>query len=206
MHRIDLHVHTTASACSVLQPRALAALCVSMDLPVVVTTNHHDSYSDTNYLHRELESHGILYFPGMEITTRWGDFLLFGRDLAPFQGKHDRFPVELLPNPDIAVIWAHPYRLMSDVKVESIKWEVAEYIDAVEGINGNCLYNNRINNYKATDMAKEIGRPTVGGSDAHSDRMFFVAWTEFDEPVLEVSDLVGQIKSGSVKPASTRGV
>lgn len=200
MPRIDLHVHTTASSCSIFQPRALAALAVSMNLPAVVITNHHDCRGDTAQLGKVLERAGILLFPGLEITNRWGDFLLLGESLEELQPRRRDFPAGLLPRPDVAVIWAHPYRLMSPAEVESIAPRVMPFIDAVEGINGNCLIENGEANRMAMEMGRRMGKPLTGGSDAHSDRMFFSAWTDFERPVRGWRDLVGQLKEGRVSP------
>lgn len=197
--KIDLHVHTTASACSVFSPKELVDLATKMNVKVVVTTNHHDSYKEANFLKRAFSSKGILYFPALEMSTRWGDFLFFGEDLSDFQGYFTEFPTHLLPRDDVAVVWAHPYRFMHEKEVDSIKEEVALYIDAIEGINGNCLWDNPDANQKAQHLAKMLNKPITGGSDAHSSYMFFKVWTEFFSPVNSYLDFVHSLKRGMVK-------
>jgi predicted metal-dependent phosphoesterase TrpH len=202
---IDIHVHTTASICSQFSPQDLVNLAVKRNLPVVVTTNHHNPYGDTKYLRRELGKRGILYIPGIEISTSWGDFLLFGEDLDDFIQRKERFPVDRLPNPEIAVIWAHPYRYYSDAYMEEIKWKVNDYIDAVEVINGNCIIQGCPEaNVKSMEMAKLFNKPAVAGSDTHSRPMFYLAWTEFLEPVSSYSDFVRCLKEGRVRPVENR--
>jgi predicted metal-dependent phosphoesterase TrpH len=196
--RIDIHVHTTASACSIFPPRGLAALAVSMNLPVVVITNHHDCRGETELLKKILSPQGILLIPGVEITNKWGDFLVFGENLDEIQKRSGQFPRELLPRNDVAVVWAHPYRMMTESQVNAIKWEVAPYVDAIEVVNGNCLIRNNRANSLAQHLSLELEKPGVAGSDAHSDRMFFMTWTEFEEPVKSQKDFIDCIKKGRV--------
>jgi predicted metal-dependent phosphoesterase TrpH len=197
--RIDLHVHTSASACSHFAPMELVYYAREEKHPVVVTTNHHDSISDAEYLQRELTLAGILYLPAIEITCRWGDFLLFGEELSSFQGQREEFPTTLLPSPDIAVVWAHPYEFFPEWKVNAIKGEVAPYIDAVESINGKCMRCNLKANELALHLARDLAMPAVSGSDAHAPANFFHTWTEFLEPVRAYADLVRLIKEGKVR-------
>ncbi len=200
MTRIDLHVHTTASSCSVFTPRELTELALAMSLGAVVTTNHHNCTGDAPYLRSALESAGIQYYAGMEITNQWGDFILLGSNLGDFHRIKKRFPVDLLPRPDVAVIWAHPYRLMSPAQVDRLRDVVAPFVDAVEGINGNCLHSCPRNNQLAIRAAQYMNLPVTGGSDAHHCNMFMDAWTEFEEPVNSIIDLVTQIKQGKIRP------
>jgi predicted metal-dependent phosphoesterase TrpH len=197
--KIDLHVHTSASSCSHFAPIELVYYARQEKHPVVVTTNHHDSVSDVDYLSAELGAAGILYFPALEMTTKWGDFLLYGEDLSLFQETRDEFPKDLLPSPDIAVVWAHPFEFLSEHYVNSIKHEAAPFIDAVEAINGKCMVSNKKANALALQMAFDLKKPVVAGSDAHSPRRFFLTWTEFLEPVSSYADLVKCLKTGRVR-------
>lgn len=198
--KIDIHVHTTASSCSIFSPHELVQLAGIEKASVIVTTNHHNSCDDVTLLEYELGIRSIKYFPAIEISNNWGDFLLFGENLSDFQEPRNFFPAHLLPRDDIAVVWAHPFRFMHEDEVNFIKWEVAKYIDAVEIINGNCLRKCPWANVLASRLAGEIGKPGTAGSDAHSAKMFFMAWTEFEEPVNSYGDLVRQIKEGRVRP------
>lgn len=199
MTKIDIHVHTTASSCSIFRPDELVRSAVRMKVPIVVTTNHHDSFGDANYLKENLEPHGIKYFAGLEMTCEWGDFLIFGENLREFNGYAGRFPVHHLPRKDIAVIWAHPYRFYSPGEIDRIKYYAAPFIDAVEAINGNCLRSCPEANLLAEKLGQELGKPLVAGSDAHSEKMFFMTGTFFEEPINTYSDFIGALKFGKVE-------
>ncbi|MDQ7821326.1 MAG: PHP domain-containing protein [Candidatus Eremiobacteraeota bacterium] len=202
--RIDLHVHTTASSCSAFTPLQLVHGARSEEAAVVVTTNHGDSLGDSDYLREELGKHGILYFPAMEITTEWGDFLLFSEHLDEFQHIM-RFPVVSLPDPAVAVIWAHPFEFFTEEHVHEIKYDVAPYIDAIEAINGKCLRSPWMNQM-AMDLSRELEKPMTAGSDAHSAKNFFLVWTEFPTPIETYADFVKALKQGSFSiPREARG-
>jgi len=66
--KIDLHVHTRASACSSFDALRLAWSARVEGYPVVVTTSHHDERGDGEELSRECERFGILYLPALEMT------------------------------------------------------------------------------------------------------------------------------------------
>jgi predicted metal-dependent phosphoesterase TrpH len=199
--KIDLHVHTSASACSSLAAVEYVYYASQDKWPVIVTTNHYDSVGDAAFLTAECERYGILYLPAIEITTPWGDFLLYGRDLGDFQseGPLDDFPRGLLPRPDIAVVWAHPYSYMRRAEVEAIAEQAAPYIDAIEVINGkNRAKSGNTANIQAMELSRMLKKPAVAGSDAHSPYRLFSTWTEFDDPVRTYDDLVLAIKGGRV--------
>jgi predicted metal-dependent phosphoesterase TrpH len=197
---IDLHVHTRASACSNFYALELAWAARVEEHPVVVTTNHHDSLGDNEELYAECARFGLLYLPAMEMTTDWGDFLLYGENLDDFHGRFRDFPTDRLPRPHVAVVWAHPYEFFTERYVDSIKDQVAPHIDAVEVLNGKCMITSGSSaNHQAAALAAELGKTAVAGSDAHSKKRYFTAWTEFLDPVNCYGDLVTAIKMGRVK-------
>jgi len=200
--KIDLHVHTSASACSSLAAVEYVYYAQQDKWPVLITTNHYDSVSDAAFLTAECERYGILFLAAIEITTPWGDFLLYGKDLSGFQseGPLEEFPGDLLPNPDIAVVWAHPYSYMKRTEVEAIAEQAAPYVDAIEVINGkNRAKSGNTANIQAMELSAVMKKPAVAGSDAHSPYRLFSAWTEFDDPVRTYEDLVRSIKEGRVR-------
>ncbi|MCE1247861.1 MAG: PHP domain-containing protein [Firmicutes bacterium] len=198
MVNIDIHVHTTASSCSNFFPEDLVRTASDMKVPVVVTTNHKDSVGDAAFLKENFDQKGILYFPGLELTNEWGDFLVFGENLDEFQGNLPEFPRHLLPDDNIAVIWAHPYRFYAYWEIEKIKHAVAPYIDAVEGINGNCMRSKPMLNDMALELAKQLQKPATGGSDSHFFHSYFKAYTKFDTEISCYADFVRAIKEGRV--------
>lgn len=200
MMRIDLHTHSTASSCSVFQPWQIVEKAVYYGVRAVVTTNHHDPVGDTAFLKEHLEKHGIRYFPAFELTCNWGDFLIFTENPEGLDSPFGRFPKSRLPADDVAVVWAHPYRFMDEHEIDAIKWEAAKYIDAVEGINGNCILSCRRANDQAFRLAEELDKPITAGSDAHSADMYMMAWTEFEEEINTYSDLIHALKAGNYSP------
>ncbi|MFP4496602.1 MAG: PHP-associated domain-containing protein [Vulcanimicrobiota bacterium] len=203
-YKIDLHVHTTTSSCSGFSPQQLVEKVKEFKPYAVTITNHHNYTGDVTFLQEKIGQMGIPFFAGMEITNNWGDFLLFGKDLKTFKGHRGNFPTDLLPDPDIAVVWAHPYRFMNEDEINRIKYDVVNYIDAIEGVNGNCLKGCPQANYQALNLAEELDLPTTAGSDSHNRKMFFMTWTEFDNPIETYDDLIFNLKQGNFEIEDTQ--
>ena len=96
---------------------------------------------------------------------------------------------------DVVAIWAHPYRFGAPL-VDYKEW--MDFVDAIEGFNGNCTHEENI---MAVELAREMAKPFVAGSDAHRacDVARFYNYSEF--PIKSVQDLKRAILKGAIKPA-----
>ena len=78
---VDLHTHTyPASDCSRISYRDYIAWCVDNAVEAVALTNHGD-ISDNLRLGPALAAEGVLLIDGVEISTLFGDFVIFSPDL-----------------------------------------------------------------------------------------------------------------------------
>jgi len=78
---------------------------------------------------------------------------------------------------DGLLVLAHPYgRLSSRKRVE----ELGMLVDAIEALNGKVFPS--ILNRKAQELARRLGKPVTGGSDAHAANEVGVAYTVVEEP------------------------
>ena len=78
---VDLHTHTyPASDCSHISFREYVAWCVEHGVEAVALTNHGD-ISDNLKLEPALAAEGVLLVHGVEISTLFGDFVVFSPDL-----------------------------------------------------------------------------------------------------------------------------
>ena len=78
---VDLHTHTyPASDCSRISFRDYIAWCVEHSVEAVALTNHGD-ISDNRTLEPVLAAEGVLLVHGVEISTLFGDFVVFSPDL-----------------------------------------------------------------------------------------------------------------------------
>ena len=204
---VDLHVHTyPASTCSTIAYRDLVGHCKAHGLRAVALTNHGD-VSDNRRLERPLAEIGVVLVHGVEISTLYGDFVIFSPDLDFLDGFSD---VQAVPKQgempaDAAVVWVHPaagggrsgstfYSGLADL--------VAPTIDAIEVWNGN--WSGRRYVETAERIARDFGLPATGGSDAHQVERIGCCATEVDVEITSTADVVAAIKAGAVGPVAAK--
>jgi predicted metal-dependent phosphoesterase TrpH len=204
--RIDLHTHTMpASVCSEMDHEEYIERCLILGLEAVALTNHGD-IGDNLILAQPLAKRGILLLHGVEISTLFGDFLVYSPDLdylATLKPVQDPLRRPQIPT-HAAVVWAHPAAgggMSRSTYYPGMEQAVAPHIDAVEVLNGNWLEARYVD--EAARIAIQLGLPGTGGSDAHRTAAIMSCATEVgtgDAPLRSTADLVAAIKRGSVSP------
>ena len=185
--------------------RGLDAICV---------TDHLFAWGGLDAQALAREEYGFTVFRGVEARTTLGDVLVFGLD-EDFEAGVDG--VELLRHVDEkggASVLAHPFRhgggwalwywleknglsLNADL---SVRPEL-EHLHAVETFNGQV---NAAELRQAEDLARILGLPVCGGSDAHSTSQVGSTATEFARPVTNETELVREIREGRIRPRRLR--
>jgi predicted metal-dependent phosphoesterase TrpH len=201
--RVDLHTHTLpASACSRMSRREYVDRCTELGLAAIALTNHGDA-SDNVVLAPEMAARGVLLLHGVEISTLFGDFVIYSPDLeflstlTPLQTP---LPREQVPD-HAAVVWAHPSGgggMSGSCYYDGLEEMVAPHIDAVEVYNGNWLDDVHVR--RAERIAQDLELPATGGSDAHGVEAIMRCATEVDAGVASTADLVAAIRQGRVSP------
>jgi hypothetical protein len=138
----------------------------------------------------------ILIIPGVEITTPQGDMLVLGTDELPPRPWTPEAVADFAKSLDAVSVVAHPYRQygMGDL-ARNYK------VDAIEVINGG---STAAANNEAKELAKSLGLPGTAGSDAHQLSELFSVNCKIDAG-LDVHEILGAIKKGSVSAQLTRG-
>lgn len=195
--RIDLHVHSNVSPCSVLTPAEILAHARDKGLDGVCITDH-DSKAILAQISEGFQPDGLLLLVGMEYTTRQGDFLVFGVEQDLPRSLHAKDLMTLVSDLGGAVVAAHPCR----------GWRPADpsllgngLCSIVEVENGR---NTPLENEQARLVAEGARAVTVAGSDAHSLDELGTFPTEFTVPVRSMRDLVDALNSGQCLPAVER--
>lgn len=210
---IDLHAHTfPKSDDSFLAPAELFRQAKVAELDGVCLTEH-DTFWDEDTLARWSREHGLIVLPACEINTEEGHLLAFGLTRYVF-GMHRaafvRMEVDAAAG---ALVAAHPYRrayspqthkdpasyneLLDRVASRPL-WSLA---DAVEGLNGRgSAQENRF----SLDLARRLGKPSVGAGDAHKATDVGASATRFLRPIGSVRDLVRELKAGRCEPVALR--
>jgi predicted metal-dependent phosphoesterase TrpH len=194
---IEIHAHTSEhSPCGKISASQLVSFLMKQGVDGVVLTDHHYLWTD-NELSLLKEQHGIpekfILLSGQEVTTRdFGDVLVYGANESVQPGislkrLRSRFP-------DVALVWAHPYRGM--LRPSAIELMDASF-DAIEILNP---HQSEDGNARGLQDWKEWGFNATSGSDLHSDQLSSLYPTKFDDPIHNISDLVAAIKNGALIP------
>ena len=193
--RLDLHVHTSiGSPCAFYDPLDIPRYAEAAGLSAVVITDHNFGWAENalspgayDNLAAAFAERGVAMLIGMEVSTVEGDILVYPPDVAALIGalpggfgRMDFEVEEVLETADrlnaLAVL-AHPH---SYPKARP---------HAIERFNGSrgAFYN-------------PYGVPEVGGSDAHFPWGVGTAYTEFEEEVTKIEDLIRLVKQGTCRP------
>lgn len=200
---VDLHTHTyPASDCSHISFRDYIAWCVEHGVEAVALTNHGD-VSDNRKLEPVLAAEGVLLVHGVEISTLFGDFVVFSPNLDflnTFADVQDAPRAGELPE-DAAIVWVHPAAgggRSGSAYYPGLERMVAGVVDAVEVYNGSWLGERYVTT--AEQIAAQLGAARTGGSDAHEAGRLMACYTELPDPVRSTADVVTALKQRRTIP------
>ena len=190
MIRADLHVHTTYSSDSTVQPKALVESLVKHDFVKVAAVTDHDTMVGCDPIRRLASAYpDILIVPGVEISTPQGDIVVLGAERMPPKPWTIASIVDFSRDNGYVSVVAHPYREygMGDL--------ARNYnFDAIEVMNG---YSTASDNKSAHELAKLMGLPGIAGSDAHEPSELCCFYTEI-QAGLDIDEILEAIKKGLV--------
>lgn len=203
-----MHVHSAvASSDSTLDPHRLPDLGPSAGL-TGANVCEHDKMWDPHQrkAYRETHTDFLINF-GMEVSTDLGHMLAIG--LPAYIGgirRAERLREELDAVGGFLIV-AHPFRHAFDdvtaMRNDGVRFEltpseaaqlpVFQLVDAIEIANG-C--NTPRENYFAFEVARELGLPTTGGSDAHSESGIGYYATGFERELTSEAELLEELRAG----------
>lgn len=189
---VDLHCHTRyGSPCSYMTPEEMLQQAVKVGLDGLCITEHEIPW-DRDATKRLSDQFGILVIGGMEVSTEYGEVLVFGLH-EPIFDVQDIYDLRRRVNRGGGVmIAAHPFRGAHDFVrwdstegmvlnlEEAIRLPIFEVVDALEVFNG-----------MATEWEIELcstvcdNLPITGtaGSDAHNVEAVGACVTVLDKRV-----------------------
>jgi hypothetical protein len=205
---VDLHTHTyPASSCSAITYRDYIAWCVDNGVEAVALTNHGE-VSDNRKLEAALQAEGVLLLHGVEISTLFGDFVIFSPDLDyldTFRDVQDALRPEEIPE-HAALVWVHPVAgggRSGSAYYPGLERLVAASIEGIEVYNGSWLDQRYVDPARA--IARELGLAQTGGSDAHVVEALGGCMTQLPDPVRSTADLVTALKTRATTPHRADG-
>jgi len=203
---IDCHVHTAeGSSDSSLRVEEMVALAHVHNVGVNLT-EHNRTWEPFRFEALREES-GLFLVRGMEVTTDMGHMIVIGLEQYYSGIRSARRLREVCDDKGAFMIVAHPFRhllerrpgisehrfaMQPDEAADTM--EIFRYVDAIEVGNGGTA---REENAFAYHVARLLGKPMVGGSDAHSVNGFAAYTTGFDEVLTSEADLLTALRSHS---------
>ena len=206
---IDLHIHTAPlSVCSYIDPHELVQEARRLKLDGICLTEHQIVWNprEVDNLAREGD---IKIFRGNEYTTNQGDVLVFGfyediKELMLIQELREE-----VKKAGGFMIAAHPFRGFKTFGIgqlqmtvdQACKRKVFEYVDAIEIGNGKLTEDE---NDMARKVAKKLGLPGTGGSDAHRIDEIATWVTVFEKDIQDEVQLVEELHAGRFRAVKER--
>lgn len=206
---IDLHTHTQEySSCSYLPMEALIQRAMAVGLDGVAVTDH-SRIGGAEAAQALGAKYGFPVFRGVEVHTTLGDILVFGlyRDF-PWEVDGRRL-LRLVKEVGGAAITAHPFRAVGYTLGQTLRmagiplagalaWcPELRWLAAVEVLNDHCDNGEAS---QARCLARALGLPGAGGSDAHFASEVGSAATLFPDPFSTDEELIAALRAGRCSP------
>lgn len=195
--RADLHLHSRHSPDSTLEPRTIAQIAKARGLTAVALTDH-----NTVEGHRQMKdacrAEGLLFIPGIEVTSRDGHILAYGVDRAPAAGRSAAETIEEIHHLGGIASAAHPERIYTGLSMALVR---SARFDAVEAFNSQSAAHH---NAQARAVAQELRLPVTGGSDAHADYRISMGYLAMELEAESPDAALQQILHGKNQADGTR--
>jgi predicted metal-dependent phosphoesterase TrpH len=157
-------VHTNFSRDGESSVEEILRQAEAVGLDVIAITDHDTTEGAKRALTCETR---VLVIPGIEVSTKDGHLLVLGvTEIIP-SGLDVVATIRMARKMGALLILPHPYHLWRHGVARRRKSGMSA-VDAVEAFNSRYIVGSA--NTKATRIARRLGKPCVGGSDAHNAR------------------------------------
>lgn len=187
----DLHVHTRYSRDGESSVEEILKKAEEVGLDAIAITDH-DTVDGIK--HALSVPSKVLVIPGIEVSTRQGHLLILGITEVVPAGLDVVDTVNIARGMGALLILPHPYHIWRHGVGRKKKAGLA-VVDAIEVFNSRYIVGSA--NSKAARIARRLGKPCVGGSDAHNAKYVGYGRTYVDAEK-NVAAILDAIRAGNV--------
>ena len=187
----DLHVHTNHSKDGESSVEEILLQAEAEGLDAIAITDHDCVDGAKEAL---LRPSTVLVIPGIEVSTKQGHLLVLGVTEVIPAGLDVVTTVDIARRMGALAILPHPYHVWRHGVARRKKVGMS-VVDAVEAFNSRYIVGSA--NQKAARIAKRLGKPCVGGSDAHNAKFVGFGRT-YVEAEKNVPAILEAIRAGRV--------
>ena len=157
----DLHIHTKWSRDSVARPEDVVKVAFKKKLAGIAITDHNSVIGAVEAKRRARDKIDVII--GEEIRTAQGELtgLNLTECIPPGLGAAET--IDRIREQGGVVVIPHPFYSLRRGSSQELRL-IADEVDLVEVFNGRSL---AFDNARAKRLAERLGKPGVGGSDAH---------------------------------------
>ena len=190
----DLHVHTSFSKDGESSVEEVIRRAELAGLDAIAITDH-DTVEGA-LAARKIPTR-LVIIPGIEISTRQGHLIALGITEKIPSGMDVMDTIIMARKKGALLILPHPYHIWRHGVGRRLRSALSA-VDAIEVFNSRYIVGSA--NIKASKMARRLGKPCVGGSDAHNARYIGFGRTLVTaEPTVE--SILQAIREGKTIPA-----
>lgn len=192
---IDTHMHErTFSDDSFLSLEMIVTRAKEIGLNGICITDH-----ESNGLRARAYDYGketqFLIIVGAEILTHEGDITVFGLEKLPKEKLHAQALIDLVTKAGGVCMSAHPFRENNRGMGNHIRG--VKGLSGVEAFNGSTPHHHNMTAYR---LAKSLGLPVFGASDAHILEKVGHYATKFQGTIRDTQDFIEAVKKGQTMP------
>jgi predicted metal-dependent phosphoesterase TrpH len=211
---LDLHVHTVKGGPdSNLTPDELVREARRVGLDGVCLSEHGGGWDRWEFKEFAEQNADLLLIPALEVDTEFGHIIAFGLE-SYVSGIHRLENLrKVVDERGGFLVSVHPFRRFFDKPPlfksllfkrpvpldEAVEHEVFQVVDAIEAVNGACTLEE---NEFALRTARLLGKPCVGGSDAHSTHGLGCGATVFENEFDSAQGFLGELIAGRYHPTN----
>jgi len=197
--RLDLHLHTTKSIDSTVELEDAVRRCREEGLDGFAVTDHDELAKIPSEFS---ENSDIIIIPGMEVSADGAHILAFDiEEPIPPRLSVPKTVDTIHDQGGIAII-AHPYSVfrawVNGREIEEAGFDCVEVANAAQFPYGWMLSKN-------TALARKLGLPETGGSDAHIPRTIGRAYTVLESETRDREGILRALRRGETS-AEGRGI